>query len=155
MGYAGALSESAAGFSRCGEENRIATGEFLALVFDCGGGTVELFRRNAGPIVDQIIPRDYAQIYFLYLAVPKNATHPNAAKLFATYMMTEAAQQVAWDTWGQDLHSLPGSRTGAKLAALANEGVTPKVLSIAWAQANPQAEEARGEIVKLFQTRAK
>ena len=104
-----ALSKQITGLIRCGEAERIATGEYLALVMDCTGQDALQWQEKGAPL-DQMMPLDAAQQRYYYFAVPKNAQHPTAAKLYTIFLMTEEGQKLAYDTWKTDLHFMPGSR---------------------------------------------
>jgi hypothetical protein len=51
----------------------------------------------------------------LYMAVPKHAAHPSAAKLWINYLRGREAQDVIYDLTAMDYHRLPGSRTTADI----------------------------------------
>src|SRR4029077_18667074 len=92
--YVRKLSRQITGVIRCGEAERIATGEYLALVMDCTGQDALQGQEKGAPL-DQMMPLDAAQQrYYYYFAVPRNAQHPNAAKLYAIFTMTEDGQKL-------------------------------------------------------------
>ncbi len=111
VNYVRALSKQITGLIRCGEAERIATGEYLALVMDCTGQDALQWKEKGAPL-EQMMPLDAAQQRYYYFAIPKNAQHPNAAKLYTLFMMTEEGQKLAYDTWKTDLHFLPGLEDG-------------------------------------------
>ena len=80
--YVTKLSSQITGLIRCGEAERIATGEYLALVMDCTGQDALQWQEKGAP-VGQMMPLDAAQQRYYYFAIPKNAQHPNAAKLYS------------------------------------------------------------------------
>ena len=80
--YVTKLSAQITGLIRCGEAERIATGEYLALVMDCTGQDALQWQEKGAP-VGQMMPLDAAQLRYYYFAIPKNAQHPNAAKLYS------------------------------------------------------------------------
>ena len=94
------------------QAERIATGEFIALVMDCTGQDALQWQEKGAPL-DQMVPHDAAQQRYYYFAVPKHAQHPSAAKLFSIFMLTPEGQKIAYDTWKTDLHFLSGSRMNA------------------------------------------
>ncbi len=87
VNYVRALSQQITGLIRCGEAERIATGEYLALVMDCTGQDALQWKEKGAPL-EQMMPLDAAQQRYYYFAIPKNAQHPNAAKLYTLFMMT-------------------------------------------------------------------
>ena len=73
--YVTKLSSQITGLIRCGEAERIATGEYLALVMDCTGQDALQWQEKGAP-VGQMMPLDAAQQRYYYFAIPKNAQHP-------------------------------------------------------------------------------
>ena len=144
------FSTQIAGLIRCGDTDRLAAGEYLALMFDCGGS--DAWRaKAAGAPIDQVVANDFVQLRFFYLGIPQNAPDPNAAKVFIAYLMTPAGQKFSWDTWKEDLHTFPGSYVGEQIDALKAAGATPRVLDLAWTDAHPEIPAAREKILKLLQ----
>ncbi len=150
--YVRALSRQIAGVMRCGETERVATGEYLALVMDCTGQDALIWQDRGAPVA-QLMPLDAAQQRYYYLGVPRNAQHPNAAKLFTTFLMTEAGQQLAYDTWKIDLHFLPGSRMGAMVADYQKRGVKFKEVTVQWWNEHPEIDASRSELIKILTTK--
>ena len=109
--YVTKLSAQITGLIRCGEAERIATGEYLALVMDCTGQDALQWQEKGAP-VGQMMPLDAAQLRYYYFAIPKNAQHPNAAKLYTVFQMTEEGQRLSYETWKTDLHFLAGLAHG-------------------------------------------
>ena len=73
---------------RCGETERVATGEYLALVMDCTGQDALIWQEKGAPVA-QMMPLDAAQQRYYYFSVPKNAQHPATATLFTIFQLTE------------------------------------------------------------------
>jgi ABC-type Fe3+ transport system substrate-binding protein len=143
------LSGQIAGLMRCGEAERIATGEFIALVMDCTGQDAFVWQEKGAPL-DQMIPADAAQERYYYFTLPKNAANPNAAKLYIAFMMTEEGQKLAWKTWKIDLHLFPESNLRRKIGKLEKEGVKFFEASIEWWMKNPQINKTKREMVKIL-----
>jgi iron(III) transport system substrate-binding protein len=150
--YVTALSSQITGLIRCGEAERIATGEFIALVMDCTGQDALQWQEKGAPL-DQMVPHDAAQQRYYYLAVPKHAQHPNAAKLFSIFMLTEEGQKIAYDTWKTDLHFLPGSRMNKMVGDLKKAGVTFKEVTVEWWLKHPEIDTGKRNLVKILSTR--
>ncbi|MDF2114906.1 ABC transporter substrate-binding protein [Roseiarcaceae bacterium H3SJ34-1] len=150
--YVKKLSSQIAGLMRCGDAERIATGEFLALVMDCTGQDALIWQARGAP-VEQMVPLDAAQERYYYLAVPKNAKSPNAAKLFITFMMTEEGQKIAYDTWKTDLHLLPGSQIAKTVDKYSAQNVKFKEVTIEWWLKHPEIDEGKSELIKILTTR--
>lgn len=86
-------SEWAGGLMRCGEYDRLASGEFILFFFDCGRGDERLSVENGGPMQEAIL-EDAAVLTTWYLGVPKNSVHPNLAKLFIGFVATPEGQVI-------------------------------------------------------------
>src|SRR5580692_5067809 len=99
-----------AGLVRCGDDDRIASGEYAAFVEDCSSQGPRILKEKGAP-VNFYIPSDGAQIRYYYLAIPKNTPHPNAAVLFVLYMLSQPGQTVFYDEMRMDNDMLPGSKT--------------------------------------------
>ncbi len=97
--------ENLAGLIRCGEDERIISGEFNLLALTCGGGAIELLKAKGAPIEHTIL-EDVPLVSYFYLGVPKGSAHPNMAKLFTVFMTTKVAQKILWEGEGYDMHML-------------------------------------------------
>jgi ABC-type Fe3+ transport system substrate-binding protein len=101
------IAEWAGGLLRCGEYERIASGEFLALVLDCGQVQPRFLVENGGPV--RLVPLDDALATTLtYFAVPKTSAHPNMAKLFAGFVATRDGQKII-EKYGATSYLVPGT----------------------------------------------
>jgi hypothetical protein len=60
---------------RCGEAERIATGEYLALVMDCTGQDALQWQEKGAP-VGQMMPLDAAQLRYYYFAILRTRNIP-------------------------------------------------------------------------------
>ena len=148
--YTKKLSPQLAGLIRCNENERVASGEFVAYFITCTGNDADELMRKGAPLA-QVVPKDFAVVGYFYLAVPKNAPHPNAAKLFTTYALSPEGQKLVFANWGSDLDILPGSQTKPKVEALeAQYGQKLKRFDIAWELGNDAGNKAWDEIVKIL-----
>jgi ABC-type Fe3+ transport system substrate-binding protein len=147
--YVRALARQIAGVMRCGEAERIATGEYLAVVMDCTGQDALLWQEKGAPVA-QLMPLDAAQQRYYYFAVPKNAPHPNAAKLLTIFLLTEEGQRLVYDTWKIDLHFMPGSRMGAMIADYQKRNVKFKEVTVQWWSEHPEIDATRSELIKIL-----
>ncbi len=150
--YVKKLSAQLAGLIRCGDAERLATGEFLALVLDCTGQDSLVWRERGAPLA-QMIPLDAAQERYDYLAVPKNARNPNAAKLFTVFMMTEEGQKIAYDTWKADLHLFPESHIGETVNQYLAQNVKFKEVTVEWWTKHPEIDEYKRDLIKILTTK--
>jgi ABC-type Fe3+ transport system substrate-binding protein len=152
VNYVRALARQIAGVMRCGEAERVATGEYLALVMDCTGQDALIWQERGAPLA-QLMPLDAAEQRYYYFAVPKNAQHPGAAKLATVFLLTEEGQTLAYDTWKIDLHFMPGSKMGAAVAGYQKLGVKFKEVTVDWWRAHPEIEASRSELIKILITK--
>ena len=143
-----------AGVIRCSEGERLANGEFPALVMDCGGQTAFVWKKRGAP-VEHVLLEDYAQKRFFYLGVPKNAAHPNLAALFIVYGMTEEGQAIFRNRWSMDLDSLPGSKQGKLVAALEKRGAKFIDVTVPFWLNHPEMAKAKKKMVKILRGRGK
>jgi iron(III) transport system substrate-binding protein len=152
IAYAKKLSGQISGLMRCSEGERIASGEFVALIFDCGSATAARLAPKGAPIA-QLLPQEtsHTRTYF-YLGVPANAAQPNAAKMFVTFMMTEEGQRMAWKHWQADLHMLPGSNTEKQINAGRTDDRPTLDIDMHWLARHPEGDEAKNAIVKILRT---
>jgi iron(III) transport system substrate-binding protein len=150
--YVQALSKQIAGLIRCGEGERIATGEYLAIVMDCTGQDALQWQEKGAPMA-QMMPLDAAQQRYYYFGVPKNAQHPNAAKLYAVFQLTAEGQKLSYETWKTDLHFLPGSRMGKTVDDYKKLNVKFKEVTVEWQLQHPEIDAGRSELIKIMTTK--
>jgi ABC-type Fe3+ transport system substrate-binding protein len=150
--YVTKLSHQIAGLIRCGEAERIATGEYFALVMDCTGQDALQWQAKGAPLA-QMMPLDAAQERYYYFGVPKNAQHPNAARLFATFVETEEGQTISYDTWKIDLHTMPGSRVGKMVSDFSKLDVKFKEVTAEWYLRHPEIDASKSELIKIITTK--
>jgi iron(III) transport system substrate-binding protein len=150
--YVQALSKQITGLIRCGESERVATGEYLALVMDCTGQDAEQWKEKGAPL-EQMMPLDAAQERYYYFAIPKNAQHPAAAKLYTLFLLSEEGQKLAYDTWKIDLHLLPGAQTGKIVSDYEKKGVKFKEVTIEWYRQHPEIDATKSELIKIVTTK--
>jgi len=105
--------------------------------------------RKLGDLAGKI-PIDAAQKRYYYLAVPKNAEHPNAAKLFTVFAMTPEAQALWWQYTQQDLHLFPKSHLGQIVDSYQQNGVQFFETTIAWWKNHPEIAATTQEMVKIL-----
>ena len=154
LDYVRKLSGHISGLIRCSELERIISGEFLALVMDCSGQTAFKWKDKGAPI-DQMIPHDAAQIRYYYMMIPKNAAHPNAAKMMAAFTSTERAQKILWDHDRTDMHLYPGSRIAEKVDGLRAQGVKLTEVTTDWILAHPETTKAKRDAIKILSSKKK
>jgi ABC-type Fe3+ transport system substrate-binding protein len=111
------LSKQVAGLMRCGESERITSGEFLMLVFTCGGNDANVLKRTGAPVAHTVI-EEGTVLHMRYAAIPKNSRSPNIGALLINYLMSAEGQEMLWKHDGMDLHLFSGSQTKRELDAL-------------------------------------
>ena len=111
------LSKHIGGLMRCGEAERITSGEFLMLAFTCGGNDVNVLKRAGAPLGHTVI-EEGTVLHMRYAAVPKNSRSPNAGALLINYLMSAEGQELLWKHDGLDLHLFPGSQTKRELESV-------------------------------------
>jgi iron(III) transport system substrate-binding protein len=152
VAYVQKLSQQITGLIRCGEAERIATGEYLGLVMDCTGQDALQWQEKSAPLA-QMMPLDAAQLRYYYFGVPMNAQHPNAAKLYALFMLTEEGQKISYDTWKIDLHTMPGSRMGKMVDDFSKMNVKFKEVTAEWYLRHPEIDASKSELIKIITTK--
>ncbi|MGZ8444401.1 MAG: ABC transporter substrate-binding protein [Candidatus Binatia bacterium] len=115
--YTKKLSKQIAGLMRCGESERITSGEFLMLVYTCGGNDVNVLKRTGAPVGHTVV-EEGTVLHMRYAAIPKNSRAPNIGALLINYLMSAEGQEMLWKHDGMDLHLFPGSQTKRELDIL-------------------------------------
>jgi iron(III) transport system substrate-binding protein len=119
--WAKAFSGQVSGLIRCSDMDRLLSGEFAALITDCGGTSAMQAIADGYPLTHVITP-ETAIVSFFYVAVPKNSAHPNAARLLSVYLLSDEGQRnISKMRGGMDVHFLPGSKTGERIHKLEAE----------------------------------
>jgi ABC-type Fe3+ transport system substrate-binding protein len=152
IAFAKQFAQQVGGFMLCQEADRVASGEFAVFATDCGGGNMMRAALKGAPLVRVLVPEIPIVSYF-YLAVPKNARHPNAGKLFVTYVLSMKGQHETYDFTLADVHLLPGSQSAKDIQAAEQKyGFKYKSADIAWQEtANHDGNAAQEQIVKILQ----
>jgi ABC-type Fe3+ transport system substrate-binding protein len=140
--YVEKLAGQIAGLIRCNELERLTSGEFDALVLACSQGP-SLKARAQGAPIGYVIPADGPIMKPLYLAIPKNAAHPNAAKLFIDYLLSREGQDLVYASGYEDAHLVPGSKTAAQMEQLQATGVKFIQADVEFYQRNDEREQTR------------
>jgi iron(III) transport system substrate-binding protein len=118
--YTAKLADQVAGLIRCNEKDRLLSGEFDLFALDCSHNDAFAMRARGLPI-DFQTASDAPFILLLYMGVPKNAPHPNAARLWVDYVLSREGQDTLDAREFSDSHLLPGSKM-APIVAKMQEG---------------------------------
>ena len=116
--FAGQIS----GVMTCGELDRVVSGEFAIFGIDCGDHEARLRARRGEPIAS-FYPREGTEVGYIAPGIPSTATHPDAARLFITFLLTKDGQEILWNRVGEDDDLMPGSHMSGIVANLRREGI--------------------------------
>jgi len=108
--YTQRLAKHIGGLIECASIDRIGSGEFAMLVFDCGHDDTYRYQKRGAPVAHATI-KEIARINLLYMGVPVHAQHPNTAALFINFLQTQEGQRLQWEHARHDLHIYPDAQT--------------------------------------------
>jgi len=129
------------GLIGCGDENRIASGEFAGLAMMCSQNGTWKGQKKGMPLDIAYLP-EVSNISHSYLALMRDAKYPNTAKLFMVFMQTPEGQalNLKWEL--ADVSYYPGTRMYATVQELEKEGTTPPYISIpTYLKSKPEVEK--------------
>jgi ABC-type Fe3+ transport system substrate-binding protein len=148
--YARALSKNLGGLMRCGEFERLTSGEFWIFAIECEPGTIQKQIDRGAPLA-QLVPKDLLQIDHWWLGVPKNAENPSVAQLFISFLMTREGQIILFQQQGEDLHYLEGSRVAADVTEVQKSAAREfDDLTIQRVLDQKNKDDVREAIIKIF-----
>jgi ABC-type Fe3+ transport system substrate-binding protein len=153
MDYAKKLSKHIGGLMRCGEMDKITSGEFLMLVLACGDQEVNIAQRQGIPLGYSIMD-DATISHTRYSAIPKNSRAPNTAALFVSYLHSAEGQKLMWDIDGLDFHLYPESNQKKRLDAAKARGAKFVVSSPQWLGKNKDYTKTQAELEKILRGEA-
>jgi ABC-type Fe3+ transport system substrate-binding protein len=110
------------GLIRCGEDERIAAGEFAMLVFNCDLASPQEAKEKGGPVDGQVF-RDAGILSYWYVTVPSNARNPNAATLLAAFLLNKDGQDLLYKTERSSSHLVKGTPMNKFIAEQEKRGV--------------------------------
>ena len=144
------FAQQIGGLLFCGGQDRIASGEFQALVIDCAGTWQNTLKYRGQGVLDNHIIKDMAQRRYAYLTLMKNAAHPNAGILFTLFMLShEGQEKVMWDYFGQDDDDLPDSHMRQAVQQLQAQNIKTIDVTMDWWRSHPGIEKANIDLAKL------
>lgn len=147
------FTQNVAGLIRCGEEERLASGEFVMLGLNCGNYEAERAQRQGMPISARMLT-DVPIVGFWYLSIPKNSAHPNLATLFAGFLLTPEGQKVRYESVGATAHLVEGTPANKQYKELQAQGVQLKDFTAEYVIKNgKKLGELREEFQKILQQR--
>ncbi len=110
------------GLIRCGEDDRIAAGEFAMLVFNCDLAAPQEAKDKGAPVDGQVF-RDAGILSYWYVTVPSNARNPNAATLLAAFLLSKDGQDILYKTDRSSSHLVKGTQMNQFVAEQEKRGV--------------------------------
>lgn len=116
------IAQWAGGLIRCGDYDRLASGEFIGLAIDCGQVAPEYMAENGGPVETALLD-DGLGTELTYLGVPKTSAHPNLAKLFIAFLATADGQAILDKYESATSHVFPGTPAYERARSLAARGL--------------------------------
>jgi ABC-type Fe3+ transport system substrate-binding protein len=115
LDYTKRLKPQIGGFFSCNSLDKLASGEFAMLIFDCGKDATVRYQRRGAPL-EHAVPKEIVRNNIINLGVTSNAVNPNAGKLFVAFTQTKEGQELLWKHGAYDLEIYPGSRSGKLVA---------------------------------------
>lgn len=149
LDFAKKLSKQIGGLMRCGEPERIISGEFLMLVFTCGGNDANVHKAKGAPI-DHVLVKEATAVHMRYAGIPKNSRSPNAAALFIAYLHTPEAQALLWRHDGLDMHLYPESKQRKEIEGVKAAGGKFSIISPQWLGSVKGYAETQEQIQKIL-----
>ncbi|MGE5215581.1 MAG: ABC transporter substrate-binding protein [Chloroflexota bacterium] len=149
IAFAKKLSKHIGGLLRCGETDRITSGEFLMLALACGDQEVNMAQRKGIPLGYAIMD-DATLSHTRYAGIPKNSRAPNTAALFIAFLHTVEGQKLMWDIDGLDFHLYPESNQKKKLDAARARGAKVVISSPQWLNKNKGYVATQHELEKIL-----
>ena len=108
--YIQRLAGQIGGLFPCSSVDRISSGEFAMLVFDCGHDDAYRYQKRGAPLGHTTV-KEAGYINLLYMGVPVHALHPSTATLFINFLETKEGQALQWEHARHDLHIYPEAHT--------------------------------------------
>lgn len=117
------------GLLRCGDENRIASGEFAGLALMCSQDTVDLARRKGAPLQMAYLD-ETSNLSHSYVGLMKNAKFPNMGKLFMVFLNTMEGQALLRKWEATDTSFYPENDMYKLVQSLKKRNVDPPYVDI-------------------------
>ena len=152
MDYVTRLKPQIGGFISCNSLDKLASGEFAMLIFDCGRDATVRYQRRGAPL-GHAIPKEAIYQVIINLGVPVNAEHPNVGKLFTAFLHTEDGQKLLWEHGAYDLEIYPGSKSKQLIQDTRKRFPDAKLLIGTVQQAVEQAKQ--GVNIGVYQNKIK
>jgi len=128
-----------AGLIRCGEDERIASGEFAMLVFNCDLASPQEAKEKGEPVDGQVF-KDAGILSYWYVTVPSNSRNPNGATLLAAFLLTKDGQDLLYKTERSSSHLVKGTQMNKFIAEQEKRGVKFVTYSVSEVVKNADAQ---------------
>lgn len=117
------------GLIGCGDQNRIASGEFVGLALMCSAQNVWKGQAKGAPLAMAYL-EETSNITHSYMGILKKAKYPNTAKLFRVFVQTPEGQALnrKWEL--SDTSFYPENTMYKVVKGLKDRGVAPPYISI-------------------------
>jgi ABC-type Fe3+ transport system substrate-binding protein len=147
------FTQNVAGLVRCGEEERLASGEFVLLALNCGNYDADRGRRQGMPIGARVLT-DVPIVGYWYLSIPKKSAHPNLAMVFAAFLLTPEGQRIRNESVGATAHLVEGTPANKQYKEFLAQGIQLKDFTAEYVIKNDKKlGELREEFQKIMQQR--
>ncbi|HLQ32771.1 MAG TPA: extracellular solute-binding protein [Chloroflexota bacterium] len=152
--YVRKLSKQVGGLIRCGEYDRMSSGEFIMLALDCGHDGAFTAQRQGAPI-SQVILDDATSLHMRYAGVPTTSSSPNAATLFIAFLETSEGQKMEYKSDGMDLHTFSDSQVKPLVDKVRTSGGKVWADNVQNLEAVPDYAQTQKELQDILQQAAK
>lgn len=149
--YVKQYAKQATGLMRCGEEERVGSGEFALFAIDCGAyGALQVASRGA-PVASQPL-QDAGLMLHWYLTVPTTSAHPALATLFSVFIATKEGQDVMSKAAFVSDYYVEGTPTNILYAQVVAQGTKILDIDVPWVKENrTEAAKFQREFTALLQ----
>ena len=138
------------GLIGCGDENRIASGEFWGLALICGDNGVRRAKSKGAPVEITFL-EETSNISHSYMGLIKKAKYPNMAKLFMLFMQTPEGQALNGKWEFSDSSFYPENRMYKIVQDLKKRNIAPPYIDIpTYVKVKPAVEKWKARYVNIL-----
>jgi ABC-type Fe3+ transport system substrate-binding protein len=116
------LSDELTGLVGCDDPPRVASGEFTALILDCGERETLRLQDEGAPVAQSVL-EDLPLVTHDYLGIPKHSQAPNLAALLTGFLLTEEGQQIYEELGKESYHVIEGTHANERWNDFVAQGV--------------------------------
>jgi ABC-type Fe3+ transport system substrate-binding protein len=150
--YVKRIKPQVGGFIGCNSLDKVASGQFAMLIFDCGRDATVRYQRRGAPMA-HAVPKEIVRDNVIDLGVTANADHPNVAKLFIIFQHTKIGQELLWKHGAYDLEIYPESKS--KLLIDKFRAKYPKAKYLVSTVQRAAKQEKEGIVMRVYQKKFK